>query len=104
VLAFFFSLVHLHFLTHTDEAFARQAKASKTVYGKNPATIVRVAAALPFRRNKGGSPTNADVILYHDCAPCNAAAVRRQQAVAPERLSTLAGRTDNDFDPPHPCL
>jgi len=96
----FVSLCHLHFLTHPDEALAWQAKGSKTLDGKNPAAAVRVAAALPSRRSKGGSPTNANEIPHHDCAPYYAAAVRRQQAVAPARLSTPAGSTDGDSAPP----
>jgi len=64
------------------------------------------AAALPFRRSKGGSHTDDDGIQHRDCSPCHAAALRRQQAVAPARLSTPAGRLGAGFapPPPHPHL
>jgi len=105
VLAFFFPLCHRHFLTHTDVELTWKVMASKTVDDKNSATAVGAAAALPLRRSKGSSHADADGIPHRDCAPCYAAAVHHQRAVAPARLSTLAGRPSDDFAPhPSTCL
>ena len=83
------------FLTHTDQALAWQAAASKTADGKNAAAAVGAAAALPFRWSKGGSHTDDDGISHRVCASCYAAAARQQRRPAVDSAHQPGSAVEN---------